>query len=298
MSVGVYGTSVPASVSPDDMEIWYRYTPSRDQEPGLITKWPGLSSDIIIENIHPEYSTEIFGGLYTLRLPVDTFGTKGIYTIIIKPVEIRTTIKDCSNLAALPDVKGLVLDSSSIESKFQSKFENDSLIGYRIEYLNNDGTKRKNFFRIITSNNKASSINTSSNNTTANTTRYIFNDNSSLVFCTITPSSSSSVKPNALPYIGVPDQNIIITNTFFNPIMMEIEMVEHDNETIAYALYGNQTKSLDDGIYTIYNFNEGIYRQYNLYEVKDKFSGKPLYEVREEKTTIDQTKDFKDITDI
>jgi hypothetical protein len=104
------------------------------------------------------------------------------------------------------------------------------------------------------------------------------------------------VKPNALPYIGVPGQNIIITNTFFNPIMMEIEMVEHDNETIAYALYGNQTKSLDDGIYTIYNFNNGIYRQYNLYEIKDRFTGKPLYEVREEKKIIDQTKDFDSIT--
>ena len=297
MSVGVYGTSVPASVSPDDMEIWYKYTPSRDQEPGPLTKWSGPSSDIIKENAHPSYSNEIFGGLYTLRLPVDTFGTKGIYTIVIKPIEIRVSIQDCSTLAALPDVKGLVINSASVESQFQSKFENDSLIGYRIEYLNTDGSKRKNFFRIITSNNKASSINTSANNTSTNATRYIFNDNSSLVFCTITPSSSSSVKPNALPYIGVPGQNIIITNTFFNPIMMEIEMVEHDNETIAYALYGNQTKSLDDGIYTIYNFNNGIYRQYNLYEIKDRFTGKPLYEVREEKTTIDQTKDFNSITE-
>ena len=74
-------------------------------------------------------------------------------------------------------------------------------------------------------------------------------------------------------------------------------MVEHDNETLAYALYGPQTKSLDDGIYTIYNFGEQIYRQYNLYEVKDKFSGKPLYEVREEREQIDETKDFDNITD-
>jgi hypothetical protein len=34
--------------------------------------------------------------------------------------------------------------------------------------------------------------------------------------------------------------------------MIEVEMVQHDIETIAYSLFGNQTKSLDDGIYTIY----------------------------------------------
>ena len=39
-----------------------------------------------------------------------------------------------------------------------------------------------------------------------------------------------------------------------------------------------------------------IYKQYNLYEVKDQFSGKPLFEVREQKFTIDPTKDFDDIT--
>jgi len=79
--------------------------------------------------------------------------------------------------------------------------------------------------------------------------------------------------------------------------MLEIEMVEYDDETLAYALYSNQTKSLDDGIYTIYNFGNQIYKQYNLYEVKDQFSGKPLYEVREQKFTIDPTKDFDDITE-
>jgi hypothetical protein len=104
------------------------------------------------------------------------------------------------------------------------------------------------------------------------------------------------VKPNAVPFIGNPQQEVIITNTFFNPVMLEIEMVEYDEETLAYALYSNQSKSLDDGIYTIYNFTNEIYKQYNLYEVKDQFTGKPLYEVREEKSTIDPTKDFDEIT--
>jgi hypothetical protein len=77
--------------------------------------------------------------------------------------------------------------------------------------------------------------------------------------------------------------------------MVEIEMVEHDIETLAYGIFGNQSKSLEDGIYTIYNFNDNIYKQYNLFEIKDKFTGKPLFEVREERTNIDFGKNFTNI---
>jgi hypothetical protein len=80
--------------------------------------------------------------------------------------------------------------------------------------------------------------------------------------------------------------------------MIEIEMVEHDIETLAYGIFGNQTKSLEDGIYTVYNFRDEIYKQYNLYEIKDKFTGKPLFEVREERDNIDFEKDFITITNI
>ncbi len=72
-------------------------------------------------------------------------------------------------------------------------------------------------------------------------------------------------------------------------------MVDYDVETLAYALFGNQTKSLEDGIYTIYNFNNQIYKQYDLYEIKDKFSGVPLFEVREQRTAIDFNKNFSTI---
>ena len=73
-------------------------------------------------------------------------------------------------------------------------------------------------------------------------------------------------------------------------------MVEHDDETLAYALFGNQTKSLEDGVYTIYNFENSIYRQYDLYEIKNQFTGSPLYEVRQERDNIDFTKDFDEVS--
>src|ERR1035437_1703306 len=307
MASGTYGIVRPADVTPDDVEVFYHFTPSRDKV-GNTTLIKLDSNDVLIKIDNPNKvqsnvtGFEIFGGMYTLKLPVATFGIKGFYTIIIKPVEIRTKIVDCGVLSAFPDTKGLLFDISSIPTNFTNKFENNGLVGYRIEYLNTNTSaadaKLNNFFRVITSNNRAEPVNQNLTNSSQKAIRYRFNDNSTLTFCTVSPASASNVKPDALPFIGNPNQQVIITNTFFNPIMLEVEMVEHDIETLAFALFGNQTKSLEDGIYTIYNFNNDIYKQYNLYEIKDKFTGKPLFEVREERTSIDFTKNFINVTTI
>ena len=298
MATGNYGTIRPADVSVEDVEIFYSYTPSRES----ITSVELTSLDpaqVLIPATNPNNITEIFGGLYTLKLPTSVFGTKGYYTIIIRPKQIRVTIQDCAVLIDNQDVKGIVFDINQIPLELQNRFENGNLVGYRVEYIKEQtGTgqdKIQNLFRLITSNNRALPITQNQGNSNASQA-YTFNDNSTSVFCTVTPASAPSFKPNATPFIGNPQQEVIITNTFFNPVMMEIEMVEFDEETLAYALFSNQTKSLEDGIYTIYNFGNEIYRQYNLYEVKDQFSGKPLFEVREQKFTIDPTKDFDDIT--
>lgn len=298
MATGNYGTIRPADVSIDDVEIFYSYTPNRES----LTTVELQSLDpaqVLIPANNPNNVNEIFGGLYTLKLPTSVFGSKGFYSIVIRPKQIRTTIQDCGVLIDNQDVKGIVFDINQIPLELQNRFENGNLVGYRIEYLKEQtGTgqdKIQNLFRIITSNNRALPISQNQGNSNASQA-YTFNDNSTSLFCTVSPSSAPSVKPNAIPFIGNPLQDVIITNTFFNPVMLEIEMVEFDEETLAYALFSNQTKSLDDGIYTIYNFGNQIYRQYNLYEVKDQFTGKPLYEVREQKFTIDPTKDFTDIT--
>lgn len=307
MATGTYGIVRPADINPDDVEVFYHFSPSRDAvgNPNLIKL---DSNEVLIKIDNPNKTQsgvsgfEIFGGMYTLKLPVASFGVKGFYTIIIKPVEIRTKIVDCGVLSAFPDIKGILFDTATIPTNFLNKFENNGLVGYRIEYLNPNTSvadaKLNNFFRVITSNNRSEPVNQNLTNSNQKAIRYRFNDNSTLVFCTVSPSSASNVKPSALPFIGQPNQQIILTNTFFNPIMIEVEMVQYDIETLAYALFGNQTKSLEDGIYTIYNFNNQIYKQYNLYEIKDRFTGKPLFEVREERASIDFTKTFTNITTI
>ena len=294
MATGNYGTVRPADVTVDDIEILYSYTPNRES----LTNVELLSldpSEVLIPTNDPNQVVEVVGGMYTLKLPTSKFGSKGFYNIIIRPKQIRTTIHDCSVLAENPDVKGLIFDINQVPNDLQNRFENNQLIGYRIEYLdmNNNNIKIPNFYRIITSNNRAIPITP----TNGASDGWSFNDNANTTFCTVTPSSAPAIKPNAFPFIGQLDQSVIITNTFFNPVMLEVEMVEYDDETLAYALYSNQTKSLEDGIYTIYNFGNEIYKQYNLYEVKDQFTGKPLYEVREQKQTIDPNKDFAIVTD-
>ncbi len=299
---GTYGIKRLADVQPQDVEILVQYTPNRNEASGEFIR---LDSATVLQPINNPNNTtpnsfEIMGGLYNLTLPVSVFSQKGIYNIVIRPLEIRTKILDCGILSNFQDVKGLVFDINELPEELLTKFENGNLVGYRIEYLNDNlsATDRKinNFYTIITSNNRVEPVNENLTNTNQKSIKYRYNDISSLTFCTVTPNSAPLTKPNAVPFIGNPNQDVIITNTYFNPIMLEVELVDYDEETLAYALLGNQTKSLEDGIYTIYNFNNEIYKQYDLYEIKDRFTGKPLFEVREERTIIDPSKQFNNIS--
>ena len=301
MATGSYGTIRPADVSPEDVEIIMNYTPSRDQTNNFVlTK---LNASSILKPYYNNTTTgvnnniEILGGMYNLTLPADQFNKIGIYTLYIRPAQIRTTITDCGVLSALPNVKGLVIDLNNVPSQYRNKFTNQGLVGFRIEYLNPDGTKIPNFFRIITSSFFCEPVFQNLTNTSQKAIRYRYVDGtSSLIYCTVSPASSPTNKPNATPYIGQPNQSIIITNTFFNPISMDIEIAEHDFSTIALALYGNQTKSMDDGIYTIYDTSNNIYKQYNLYEIRNEFN-ELLYEVRQDRgDNIDFSKNFTSIT--
>ena len=300
MATGNYGTIRSADVSPDDVEIILNYTPSRDETDNFVlTK---LDAKSILRPYFHNATTggnsgvEILGGLYNLKLPADQFNKLGIYTLYIRPAEIRTKITDCGVLSSLPNVKGIVVDLNNVPSQYRNKFVNQGLIGFRVEYLNSDGTKIPNFFRIITSSFYCEPVVQNLTNTSQKAIRYRYVESTSnLLFCTLSPSSSPTNKPSATPFIGQPDQNVIITNTFFNPITTEVEIVEHDISTLAIALYGNQTKSIDDGIYTIYDSANNIYKQYNLFEVRDQFN-ELLYEVRQDRNNnIDFSKSFNNI---
>lgn len=300
MAVGTYGTIRPADVSPEDIEIILNYTPSRDLTDNFVLR--KLDAANIIRPYFNNGQTggnpniEILGGLYNLRLPATEFNQLGIYTLYIRPAQIRTVITDCGVLSALPNVKGIVIDLNNVPSEFRNKFVAQGLVGFRVEYLNDNGTKIPNFFRIITSNFYCEPVLQNLTNTSQKAIRYRYVEGTTnLMFCTLSPSSSPTNKANATPFIGQPAQNIIITNTFFNPVTVDIELVEYDTSTLAIALYGNQTKSIDDGVYTIYDSSNNIYRQYNLFEIRDEFN-ELLYEVRQDRgDNIDFSKNFTNI---
>ena len=301
MAIGSYGTIRPSDVSPADVEIIMNYTPTRDATDSFVlTK---LDAQSLLRPYFENTETggnagvEVIGGLYNLTLPANQFNALGIYTLYLRPAQIRTVITDCGVLSALPNVKGLVIDLANVDPQFQNKFVPQGLVGFRIEYLNPDGSKIPNFFRVVTSCFFCEPVVTNEVNTTQKAIRYRYVEgDSNLLFLTVSPSSSPTNKPNATPFIGQPDQDIIISNTYFNPISIEVEMVEYDISTLAIALYGNQTKSIDDGIYTIYDSQNNIFRQYNLYEVRDQFNAL-LYEVRQNRgDNIDFSKNFTSIT--
>ena len=301
MAIGTYGTVRPADVSPEDVEIILNYTPSRDVTEDFILKT--LDAPSILRPYFNNSQTggnsgiEVLGGLYNLTLPANEFNAVGIYTLMIRPAQIRTSITDCGVLNALPNVKGIIIDINNVPSQFRNKFVPQGLVGFRIEYLNADGSKIPNFFRIVTSSFYCEPVVVNQTNTTQKAIRYRYVDGASnLIFLTLTPSSSPTNRPNATPFIGQPGQSIVISNTFFNPTTIEIDMVEYDVSSLAIALYGNQTKSIEDGVYTIYDSQNNIYKQYNLYEIRDQFN-ELLYEVRQDRgSNIDYTKNFTTIT--
>jgi hypothetical protein len=222
--------------------------------------------------------------MYNLQLPLSEFNKKGFYTVYIKPKEIEAVIADVGNLTAFPNVRGIVLDSTQILNDSISTLarKNNELVGYRIIYIDESGN-RQNYYRIITSNNKCEPVVQAPNSSSDKSYTYRYEDSSSLIFVTVSPSSAPTFKDNATPYIGKPTQRILLVNTFFEPIQLDIEMTTHDADTISYMLENSQLRDLDNGLVTTYNDNNEIYSQSEHYTLKDQYTGKPIYEVKRNK---------------
>lgn len=297
MATGTFGTIRPADVDTRDVEVFYNFRADRTIN---VTSVSRLNpAELLYKIDHPEQTNRILGGLYNLRLPTSIFNQLGIYSVYLRPKEIKLRIRDCGILAVKPDIRGIVFDLNEVSPEDLYRFENNGLIGYRLEFINTatnvNEKKVQNLYRIITSCFRVEPITDNLNNTTQKSVKYRINENSTLVFCTLTPSSAFSLKPNAFPYIGVPNQEIILSNTFFDPLMLELEMVEHDFDTLAIGIFGNQAKNILTGTRTYYNEDNEIYKQFNEYVIKDSFTNEDLYEVKEERDDIDFTQEFDSI---
>lgn len=301
MAIGTFGIVRPTDVKIEDIDIYYNYMPNRETQNNDMIKVADSTAflsecKLPSDGSDPNYiagNENLLEGFFNLRLPADTFSQLGIYTIYIKPKLFLSQVVDCSVLSSLPSVKGIVLDINTIPSKLQA---NNALQGYRIEYLNTDGTKLRNTVRYVVTANKVVPVSENVGNTSQKAVRYRFDDAGTLMFLQLTPSSSSDVKPNVLPYIGNPGDTILMSNTFFSPLVVEVELVENTIDTIANILAGEQIKDIQNGILTYYDENRNITKQFNLYEIKDDVTNVPLFEVKEKRTNIDNAENFNDIT--
>lgn len=297
MSQGVYGTTIPTRVTSDDVDIYYAYHETRNSDSVESAVFTKLPSSILSEVIYDGGNTDadnVLEGLYNLKLPLSYFNRKGFYTVYIKPKEIPAVISDVSTLSAYPNVRGIVFDQNSVENaSLKSKLRtNNELVGYRIIYVNDNG-ERDNFFRLITSNNRCEPIVQSSSDSSNRSYTYRYNESSTMTFVTVTPSSAPSFKSNILPYIGKPTQRVYLVNTLFEPIMLDIEMTDHDLDTMAYMLEGSQLRDLDNGLVTTFDENNQIYHQSEHYTLKD--NGVPVFEVKKNKVgSIDFTQTIED----
>lgn len=300
MSSGVYGTTIPSRVTSNDVDIFYAYHETRNSdsvEDAVFTRLPSSILSEVLYDGETGATDNILEGLYNLKLPLNHFNRKGFYTVYIKPKELPAVIADVSTLTAYPNVRGIVLDSraTGIDKTISEKITtNNSLVGYRIIYLTDDG-ERQDYFRLVTSNNKCEPIiQTSSDNTNKSYT-YRYNESSTLSFLTVTPSAAPSFRANAEPFIGKPTQRVLLVNTLFEPIMLDIEMTDHDINTLSYMLEGSQLRDLDNGLVTTFDDNNQIYAQSEHYTLKNSATGQPIFEVKKnKKTSIDYSQTLDD----
>lgn len=281
---GTYGTVKPANINIEkDVQIFYNYKPNR-----------GFNNNKHFQELSPSNLMNVYlgndtnvsiDGLYNLKMPLSIFGQKGIYTIYIKPKEITKTIYSTGQLKDYPDVRGVIFQAGDFD---ESLTTSNGLVGYRIDY----GSNGEGYSRIITSSNLCSVVMVNGQSKYQLESNYSGNMSyGKLIFCTVTPSTSNSFTPHITPSIGVAGETVKIVNTKFNPVMFEIEMVEHDAETLSYMIEGEQVRNLENGTFTIYNHDKEIYKQFETYTVKTQL-GRPLYDIKANKDVIDTSQSY------
>lgn len=285
MSVtGAYGINIPSNITANDIEIYYSYRPTLSSTDDASLKFKKLDSSILVPAERTMLNNEpdkVLEGMYNLHLPLGEFSKKGFYTVYIKPKEIRAVVADVGVLSSFNDVRGLVIDSTKVSEENKFLFSsNNALIGYRLVYLNPSNGTREGYYRIVTSNNRCEPLTQSVTNSNEKIVSYRYNDSSTLTFITVTPSTAPSFKSSASPFIGNVSQEVLFINTKFEPVALEIEMVDHDADTISNMLEGSQLRDLEGGLVTTFNENDEIYHQSQHYTLKDNYTSRPIYEVK------------------
>jgi hypothetical protein len=288
MSVGIYGNKRLSSVDFNDVDILYTYSPSREELGDL--QFRPMYGSITEADFKKMLGAD---GGYKMRLPASIFNKLGIYTLLVKPKSFKLEIFDCSYIVTTNETevqvskKGIVIP----RTQFQGAA---GLVGYQVEYFNSNGQKIKNFHRIITSSDPVS-VSTNNNNSNASSTSYVLNQNGSYLFLTLSPDELSLVNNQQSVDLGSAGQSILISNTFFDPVMMEVEMVDVTLETLSIELGGNSARDLQTGEYFVFDKSGNLYKQYQLLTRKSEFTQGNL-DIRQEVKDVNLNRNFQQIT--
>lgn len=304
-TLGAYGTRIPIGISAGEInsmvDISFCYHANMTYDSFYNMTFKKLDSGLLTpctRMMDAGDEDEVVEGMYNLQLPLSQFNKKGFYTVYIKPKEVSIPITDVGTLTAFPNIRGIILDSErfTVDDSItrQKLLEANGLVGYRVIFMDDDG-QRQDYYRIVTSNNRCEPIVQAPNSSSDKSYTYRYDESSSLVFLTLTPSTAPSFKSNAEPYIGKPTQRILLVNTMFEPVVIDIEMTTHDADTISFMLENSQLRNLENGLVTTYNDNDEIYNQSEHYTLKSEYTGNPIYEVkRKKKSNIDFTQTITD----
>jgi hypothetical protein len=289
MAVGIYGTKKLADVDFNDVDILYAYSPTRESVTDNQLR-------PLFANISNSDFTKMFGadGAYKLKLPASIFNKLGFYVVLIKPKTFETNIIDCSFVVTETNEDIQISRKGIVIPKLQFQ-GTGSLIGYQVEYFDDNGVKIKNFHKIITGSDPVSPAQNTSQSVQGSTTSYTLNDNGASLFLTLTPDEVSLISNLAKADLGKAGQKILISNTFFDPIMMEVEMVDQTIKTLSYGIFGNSTRDMETGLFSIFDENNNLYKQYNLLTRKKIFSNGNI-DYKEQRTSINYNQSFNDLS--
>jgi len=284
MAVGIYGNKKLSDVSESDVDIFFAYSPDRNTLGD--TQFVPLFNSITTNEFRKMLGVD---GSYKLRLPASVFNRLGFYTVLIKPKSFETTILDCSFLVTNTDQELQISKKGIIIPKLQFQ-STGSLVGYQIEYFNTNGEKIKNFHRIVTS---SDLVSVSSNNSSSspNATSYYLDPNGTQLFLTLTPDEVSLITNQTSPDLGIKGQKIIVSNTFFDPTLLEVEMVDQTIKTLSYVLLGNAVRDLSNGVLSVFDDAGNLFAQYNLLTRKSTFNNANL-DIKERRTNINLNENY------
>lgn len=292
MAINTYGTIRPANFNPADSEIYLQYQKNISTPPDKLVK---LNPTQVLEKTYdPEQTYESLGGLYNLKLNASLFSRGlGWYRISILNKRLNSgyvVIRDCGVLDDV-DVKGIIVDLNSLDSEAQALFgAENALTGYRVEYFYENATLNgekviPNVFRIVTGNYRVEPISVSNNQSQLGL-KYKLNKNATLVFLTLTPDGVSDIDVTYNTFIGVPQQQIRVSNTFFDPKTIEIELTDVDLKTISLGLFGDQVFNYEKSMRTYFDDSGAIYKQFDEYTEKNTL-GEDIKKIKKERDEID-----------